>query len=57
MQSVLITTKIVSFNPDHGEGYSNIMHSERLIDIGGVGYIVFKTTFNNISAISWWSVL
>jgi hypothetical protein len=33
------------------------MHSERLLDIGGVGYIVFKTTFNNISAISWWSVL
>jgi len=29
------------------------MHSEILLGIGGVGYIVFNATFNNISAISW----
>jgi hypothetical protein len=33
------------------------MHSERLLGIGEVGYIVFNATFNNISVISWWSVI
>jgi hypothetical protein len=43
MQSVPITTNVVSLNPAHGEVYLMIM--------------VFNATFNNISAISWQSVL
>jgi hypothetical protein len=33
------------------------MHSERLLDIGEARYIVLNAIFNNISVISWSSVL
>jgi hypothetical protein len=60
MQSVPITTKVVSSNPVHGEVYS-IQHYVLKFLNGpggfGIGIMVFNTTFNNISVISWRSVL
>jgi hypothetical protein len=45
MQSVSITTKVESSNPIYGEVYP--------LNVGWFGwFMVFNTTFNNISAIS-----
>jgi hypothetical protein len=46
MQLVHITTNVVISNPAHGEVYKIL-----------AGIMVFKATFNNISVISWQSVL
>jgi hypothetical protein len=70
MQSVPITTNVVSLNPANGKMYSiqhyvlkfDVIYSSEIISqlvrLGlGVRVIVFNATFNNISAILWWSVL
>jgi hypothetical protein len=55
MQSVPITTKVVSLNPAHGEVD---VHVDTTDNEGGGGCVmVFNATFNNISVISWRSVL
>jgi hypothetical protein len=70
MQSEPITTNVVSLNPAHCEVYS-VQHCviKFVSDLWKVsGFLRFKrgrvglglwcyTTFNNISVISWWSVL
>jgi hypothetical protein len=50
MQSVPITTDVVGSTPTQAEEY-NIML------LSFVGFMVFNATFNNISVISWRSVL
>jgi hypothetical protein len=69
MQSLPITTDVVSSNPAHGEvrhitQLYNMDISLVLFNISSkflkwvmVGVMVFNATFNNISVISWWSVL
>jgi hypothetical protein len=56
VQSVPITTKVVSSNPVHGEVYL-IQHYVIKFVNGLVWFMVFNATFNNISVISWQSVL
>jgi hypothetical protein len=62
---VLITTKVVSSNPAHGE-VNSIQHyvikfvsDLRQVYQKGerIRVMVFNAIFNNISVISWWSVL
>jgi hypothetical protein len=54
VQSVPITTKVVSLNPVHGDVYS--MHLNfNFLDY--FRFMVFNANFNNISAISWQLVL
>jgi hypothetical protein len=76
MQSVPITTKVVSLNTVHRKVYSMqnyvIKFVSNLRQVGGFkqkrgylgqycmqrfGFMVFNATFNNISVISWQSVL
>ena len=68
MQSVPITTKVVSSNPAHGVMYSIVelnIHSAQLGKVGKyqrgklgtVAVCLFVCLFNNISAIPWRSVL
>jgi hypothetical protein len=56
MQSVPITTKVLSFNFE-----IQYKPAEQLIVPDslsrGFGFMVFNATFNNISVIWWWSVL
>jgi hypothetical protein len=58
VQSMHITTKVVSSNPVHG---FNVLYETCIgqLQFGWLVYwiIVFNVTINYISVISWWSVL
>jgi hypothetical protein len=53
MQSMHITTKVVSSNPVHGEVYSIQHYVIKFVS----GVYAVNAPFNNISVISWQSVL
>jgi hypothetical protein len=36
---------------------TSIERARMVLEMGGVGVMVFNVTFNNLSVISWWSVL
>jgi hypothetical protein len=62
VQSVPITTNVVSSNPVHGEVYSIQHYVIKFVSMSSskgfrFRFMMFNTTFNNISVISWQSVL
>jgi hypothetical protein len=56
MQSVPITTNVVISNPAQASVLDTTL-CDKVLFLRLVGFIVFNVTFNNISVISWRSVL